>query len=154
MNRAALFSAALLLACRGSQEAFGLGCDHPKERLTAQGPHCVHGYFINESDVFFHAGDAADFNQFIAELVRKHGRHVQIMIHNGIGKARSPWDKADRDITTDWSVTTGPSVRNFGEKVNAPRVRVNVWLSDRMREDEIEFPHEAEVVSLNRRTKP
>ena len=140
-----LFALVLLLAGWGSLEAFALGSDHPKEQLAAQGPNCVHGFFINESDVFFFAGDAADFNRAAAELVRK-GTKVQIVVHRGAKKARSPWDKADRDLPTDWSVTTGPMARS--PSVTGPElVRIDVWLGGRIEEADLQYPSEAEIVS-------
>ncbi|MCY2963554.1 MAG: hypothetical protein NT069_07880 [Planctomycetota bacterium] len=148
MNRIAIFAAALLLATRGSQQAFGLGGEHPRQSLESQGASCVHGYFINESDVFYHTGDAGDFNKFAAELVKRHGRKVQIVVHAGVGQAKSPWDKTNRGTPADWSVTTGPAARRFGERLDSRLVRIDLWLHGRVKQADVKFPADAEVVSI------
>ncbi len=150
MNRIAIFAAALLLATRGSQEAFGLGGEHPRQMLESQGASCVHGYFINESDVFYHTGNADEFNKFAAELVKRHGHKVQIVVHSGAGRAKSPWDKTDRERPADWSVTTGPAARVFGERLDPRRVRIDLWLHGRVKKEEVKFPPDAEVISMDR----
>lgn len=141
------FALTLLLGSWSFQEAFALGGDHSKERLRAQGPNCVSGYFINESDVFFHAGDAADFNKFAASLAKKQGARLQIVVHQGTKKARSPWDKADRDIPVDWSMTTGPLARSLGAKGESELVRIDLWLGGKIKKEDVKYPAGAEVVS-------
>jgi hypothetical protein len=145
MRTVTSFTLALLLAGWGSQEAFALGSDHPKERLVAQGRNCVHGFFVNKSDVYFFAGDAADFNKAAAELAKK-GSKVQIIVHKGAKKARSPWDKADRDIPADWSVTTGPMARGLQVKGDAELVRIDLWLGGKVKKDDVKYPPGTEVV--------
>jgi hypothetical protein len=136
------FALTLLLAGWASQQALALGSDHPREQLAAQGRNCVHGFFVNKSDVYFFAGDAADFNTAAAELVKK-GTRVQIVVHQGAKKARSPWDKADRDIPADWSVTTGPMVRDVK---GAGLVRIDLWLGGRVKKDDVKYPPGTEIV--------
>lgn len=127
MRTVMTFALALLVTGWCAREASAMGSDHPKKRLAAQGLTCVHGYWINESDVFFYAGDAADFNKFAAELAKRQGAKLQIVIHKGTKKARSPWDKADRDIVVDWSVTTGPIARGVRVAGEADLVRMDLW---------------------------
>ena len=139
MRTVTSFTLALLVAGWVSQEAFALGSDHPKERLTAQGRNCVHGYFVNESDVYFFAGAAADFNKAAAELAKK-GTTVQIVVHKGAKKARSPWDKADRDIPADWSVTTGPMARGIRVEGEGKLLRIDLWLGGKIKKDDVRYP--------------
>ena len=148
------FALAMVLAGWGSQEAFALGGDHPKERLAAQGRNAVHGYFINESDVFFYSGDAAEFNKFVADLAKKQGTKLQVVVHKGAKKARSPWDKADRDIPVDWSVTTGPLARGPRAKGEGELVRVDLWLGGKVKKEDVKYPPGAEVVPATEFRKP
>jgi hypothetical protein len=63
--RSAVFALVLGFVDLNAPEALALAADHPKDILTAQGPNCVHGYFVNSPDMFFFAGDTAAFNQFV-----------------------------------------------------------------------------------------
>src|SRR5579872_970311 len=83
---------------------FGLGADFPKDDLVNHkfaGQTPVHGYFVNSEDVFFFAGDAKAFNQFVDAYSKLKDVKLQVVIHAGTTTARSPW--AARDIPADWS---------------------------------------------------
>ncbi|MGL4462455.1 MAG: hypothetical protein ACRC1K_09880 [Planctomycetia bacterium] len=139
------FTLALLLAGWASREAVALGSDHPKEHLVTQGLNCVHGFFVNASDVFFFAGDAADFNKATAELAKKKTK-VRVVVHKGAKRARSPWDKADRDVSVDWSVTTGPMAHGPQAKGEGELVRIDLWLGGKVKKDDVKYPPGAEVI--------
>lgn len=141
---------AIVLVAWASQEAFAMGGDHPKERVAAQGRNCVHGYFINESDVFFYAGDAAEFNKFAADQTKKQGSKLRVVVHNGAKKARSPWDKADRDILVDWSMTTGPMAWGARQKGEGEQVRIDLWLGGKVKKEDVKYPPGTEA-SVSRR---
>ena len=137
----------MLLVGWGSEEVLASGSDHPKEKLAVQGENCVHGYCVNQSDVFSFTGDAADFTKFVADLAKKRGAKLQVVLHQGTKKARSPWDKADRDIPVDWSVTTGPMARGVRIKGETELVRIDLWLGGKLKKEDIKLPPDAELVS-------
>jgi len=146
-----LLAANLFLFAISVHQAFALGADHGKEQLAAQCKNCVHGFFVNESDVFFYTGDAAEFTKFATEqaiAMMQQNMKLQIVIHQGTKKARSPWDKADRDIAVDWSITTGPMV--LGRRLNKDEtdlVRIDLWLGGHVKKDDIKFPPGIELVN-------
>ena len=148
------FALAVLLAGWGSGAAFASGSDHPKERLAAKGRNCVHGYWVNESDVFFYAGDAADFNKAAADVAKKQGVKLQVVVHEGAKQARSPWDKADRNIPADWSVTTGPTARGFRATGESDLIRIDLWLGGKVKKENVNYPPDAEVGSASEFKQP
>ena len=145
MARSALLALALGLSALTPPEAQALGRDLPKDVLASQGPNCVHGYMVNWTDTFFFAGDTAAFNKFVEGYGKRKDLKLQVVIHVGTKKARSPWDKADRDIPVDWSYyvwnTRTPDPRN-----PAPS-RVDVWLGSRIKLEDLRIPANVEVVS-------
>lgn len=125
-------------------EAFALGADHPKEELAKHGPNCVHGFFVNWIDVFYFAGDATACNAFLAKHAADKGVLVRVKLHAGTKKAASPWDKEDRNLPADWSLTTGDErgrVAGDDRKIH----RVDVWLGGKVKKDELKFPAGVEV---------
>ena len=110
-----------------------------------QGPNCVHGFMVNWEDTFFFAGDTAAFNKFVEGYGKRDDLKRRVVIHAGTKKARSPWDKADRDIPADWSYyvwnTGKPDPRH-----PAPS-QVDVWLGSRIKLEDLRIPANVEVVS-------
>ena len=110
MARFSLFALALLGWVFTASEVFALGSDHPKGPVTgnelwpeglkqlANRPDRVHGFWVNETDVFFYNGDSKAFNQFADGYGKLKGTALRVVLHAGTKKARSPWDTADRDI--------------------------------------------------------
>jgi hypothetical protein len=135
----------LVLACATLQtaEALALGSDHSKEEIAQRGPNCVHGFWVNEQDVFFYAGDAASFSKFVEEAAKQNQTVVRVILHPGAKRARSPWDKEDRDIPADWSVLTGGT----RAKDNVAETRIDVWLGGRIKLDQLRIPANVDVVS-------
>ena len=83
---------------------FGLGSDHPNgQPVTASnwpdgmaslvnGTNRIHGFFVNDSDVFFFAGTATNFSAFLEDYSKIGGtvnRH-RLILHDGVGEAKSP----------------------------------------------------------------
>ena len=126
-------------------EAHALGSDHTKEQIAAQGKTCVHGYWINSSDVYFHAGDVASLNQYLA---KQNAAKLNVVFHTGTKKARSPWDTADRPLPVDWTITTGPMVT--GNRTQADRIQVDVWLGGKFKRAEVTVPAEATVTEAGK----
>lgn len=104
-------STSLLIAAimfTAAVSAFGLGSDYPADRpvkLDKAPPGLnelindkgrVGGYFVNGDDRFFFSGDTAAFGAFL-----KHYGSVEpiaghrLTIHNGPGRAKSPWDEGE-----------------------------------------------------------
>jgi len=142
MRQCFIFTLVLCLTSWTAREAYALGGDHTREQLAAQCKTCVHGYWINQSDVFFHAGDARALNQQLAKL---NGSKLQIVLHTGTKKARSPWDKADRPIDVDWTVTTGPMASGLNSFTATGETRVDIWLGGKIRKDDLTIPEGAKV---------
>ncbi len=147
MSASAILAMLLGSLCFHPSMACAIGGDHTKQELAKHGANCVHGYFVNDTDVFFFAGEAAEFNQAAAALAKKKGVKLRIIVHAGAKKARSPWDKADRDIPVDWSVTTyGPITREV-LKQEAETIKIDVWLGGKIKKDEVKYPPGTEVIS-------
>jgi hypothetical protein len=113
----------------GSRGAFGLGADHPNDRPVSGSSdwpkglaslvnttNRVHGFFVNAEDFFFFTGDAARLSTFLSEIARLEGVvSRKLILHEGVGEARSPWDKSARG-TCGWKLSTCPkSWRDLGE---------------------------------------
>jgi hypothetical protein len=144
MSRLTVTAVALLVWGVAASQALGLGADHPKEELAKRGPNCVHGYFVNWEDVFFFAGDTAALNKFLDDYARTPNAELRVVLHPGPKKARSPWDKADRDIPVDWSLYTW----NTGGKGQKPApTRVDVWVGAKIKLDELRVPANVTVES-------
>jgi hypothetical protein len=155
---------ALALWCWGftTTAARAFGADHPKGPVAGndQWPEGlkelvnrsdrVHGYWVNETDVFFYHGDSQKFNQFIDGYRKLKNTTLRVVIHAGTKKARSPWDKADRDILVAWSLhascspLAGVGVPKAGDRFYT---RVDVWLGSPVKLEELRIPPTIEVIS-------
>jgi len=158
------FLFALALLCWGftTSEALALGSDHPQgpvagNNLWPEGlkelvnrPDRVHGYFVNETDVFFYNGDSKALNEFLDGNSKLTNTALRVVIHAGTKKARSPWDKAERNIPVAWSFHAssspldGLSVPNAGGRFYT---RVDVWLGSQVKLEELRIPANIEVIS-------
>ena len=142
MRQMLLFALVLSVANWTAREAQGLGGDHSKDQLTAQGKTCVHGYWINQSDVYFHAGDAKALNQQLAKIP---AAKLQVVYHTDTKNARSPWDKADRAIDVDWTITTGPMASSVKSFTGNGETRVDIWLGGKIGKADVVVPEGAKV---------
>jgi hypothetical protein len=161
---ARLFLFALALSCWAltAPEAFALGSDHPEGpvagneswpeglKVLANWQNRVHGYWVNETDVFFYAGESGAFNKFMEGYSKLKNTGLRVVVHAGAKKARSPWDKAERDIPVAWSLHASFSpldkvvVPNAGDRFYT---RVDVWLGSRLKLEDLRIPAAVEVVS-------
>ena len=135
-------------------EVFGLGSDHPKGPVAghdhwpqglkelANREDRVHGFWVNEVDVFFYAGDTQAFNQFLEAYAKLPNTSLTIVIHPGAKNARSPWDKQDRDLPAQWSLHTGGDSKD-GRFVT----RVDLWPGSRIRLEDVRVPANVEAAS-------
>jgi hypothetical protein len=147
MLRSIRFPLALLLTGFLATAVLALGADHPKSELEKHGPNCIHGFFVNWVDVFFFAGDGAACTKFVADLAKDKNVLVRVVLHPGSKKARSPWDKEDRDLPTDWTLTTGDEREQRVAGDDRKLVRVDVWVGSKIKLADLRLPAEAEVVS-------
>jgi hypothetical protein len=63
----------------------------------------VHGFFVNEEDIFFFSGNATNLTAFLGDYSKIQGveKH-QLILHEGTGEAKSPWEKSGRPC--DWKL--------------------------------------------------
>ena len=162
MTRLLLFALALWCWGFATSTARALGADHPKGPVDGnaqwpQGlkelvnrPDRVHGYWVNETDVFFYHGASQKFNQFIDGYRKLKSTALRVVIHAGTQKARSPWDKADREIPVAWTLHASFSpLDRFGVPKAGDRfyTRVDVWLGSPVKLEELRIPAAIEVIS-------
>jgi hypothetical protein len=154
--------------------AFALGADHPNDRpVTAStnwpagleelvnSTNRVHGFFVNQEDVFFYSGDAAALTAFLRDYARLEGVTDKCLIqHSGVGEAKSPWAKAGQPC--DWKLDACPkgwrniatlskggtnSVEALQEAAKEPGyvVEVHLWTGGRIALDQVDVPKNVEV---------
>ncbi|MCI0641739.1 MAG: hypothetical protein L0Y72_26300 [Gemmataceae bacterium] len=160
MQRTLLLVLCILLS--NSPKALALGSDHPKGPVgeasfwpkglaeLANLPQRVHGFWVNDTDVFFFAGDTAALNRFLADYAKLEKMTFQVVLHPGPKKARSPWDEQDRDIPVDWKLYCNLRGGDQFDEKNAPGVmysRVDVWLGRNISLDQLQVPANVDVVS-------
>ena len=150
---------ATLLGCAGRALALGGDLGSPSllpgedslNRLF-QRPGYVHGYFVNQEDRYFYAGDTAAFNAFLkqyAEIETVIVAH-RLTIHDGKGVAKSPWDKGEGK-PCDWMLEKGllswrgqrPPQSNPGANFV---LEVHVWTEGKVDLTAVEIPRNVEVV--------
>jgi hypothetical protein len=161
MARLSLVALALLGWALTAAEVFALGSDHPKGPVSgnelwpaglaevASHPDRVHGFWVNETDVFFYNGDSKAFNEFMDGYSKLKGAALRVVLHPGTKKARSPWDKTDRDPVA-WSLTgSSRPLNEFGAQKAGSRyyTRVDVWLGSQVKPEELRIPAHVEVLS-------
>ena len=103
------------------QAALALGADHHnKKEVTSDAwpkgmsalvnlPERIHGYFVNAADVFFFTGNQKLFNEVLLKYSEIDGvvEH-KIVIHEGRGRAKSPWQK-NEGLPCDWMIYGCPA---------------------------------------------
>lgn len=148
-----------------------MGADFSPKELEREGNFVkglrpVHGYWVNWTDTFFYRGKAADFNDFMAVYGRFQHVRLKAVLHSGTTMARSPWDKAPRDIPADWSIyiwkTGAPLLaeQNPDNKPSPPPrgdpapTQVDVWVGPRLKLSELRIPANIEVVASDKDLPP
>lgn len=162
MKRLICTAVGILSVCAVPGSLLAMGADHPKPtdgaswwpaglKELANRPDRVHGFFVNMEDVFFYAGDTAAFNDFLAAYARMDNTILQLVIHPGPKKARSPWDKEDRNIPVDWSLYAAAFSREQLEsgRVSGGKVvtKIDVYLGRGIGLDGLQIPDAVEVSS-------
>ena len=139
-----------LLTIAASMVLIPDGMDFPKDYLdrlskSNGGAIAVHGYNVNWHDVVFYRGDAKAFNKFIDAYSKQEAKHLKVILHVGTGRARSPWDKGDRDISVDWKHYDWKS--GLPDAKNPTPSSVSLWLGSKFKLDDLVIPANIEVVS-------
>jgi hypothetical protein len=143
-----------------------LGADHPRGPVgkasywpdglqeLANRADRVHGFFVNAEDVFFYAGKTKALNEFLRDYAKLKDTKLEVVLHVGRKRARSPWDKEDRDILTNWRLyaTSRDWIRHApGKKVakdEPPTItQVDIWLDDGVQLEELVVPSNVAVRS-------
>ena len=149
MRQATAFLLSLLLT---AQAAFALGSDHPKEKVSSSGwpkgmselvnsPERMHGYFVNAVDVFFFVGDQKNFNQALKDYAKIDGVvQRKIIVHEGVGRAKSPWQKDDGK-KCDWMIYGCPaSWKGQDPNVKGFILEFHIWKDGRIKIEEGALP--------------
>jgi hypothetical protein len=149
----------------GIRAAFALGSDHPKQAVSASSwpkgmsnlvnsPERIHGYFVNAEDVFFFSGDQEHFDQFLRDYAKIDGvvSH-KIVIHSGLGRAKSPWQK-DEGLKCDWMVDGCLSSWKRGDPAAKGYIlEVHIWQDGRIKLEKGRVP-EGVTVERAKSTEP
>jgi hypothetical protein len=161
----------LLAAAR---DAFSLGADHPNDQPVVglatwpkgleqmvNATNRIHGFFVNQEDVFFYSGSAAQLTKFLGEFAKLEGVvETRLLLHDGAGEAKSPWAKEGRPC--DWKLTACPkgwrnlatlsrqgtnSVEALQKAAKEPGyvVEVHFWTGGRIALDQVDVPKNIEV---------
>lgn len=108
------------ILCLISPSVLGLGADHPKMTVFSgswpvgmnqmvNSPERIHGYFVNAADMFFFVGEQKKFEKAITRFSKIKGiEKRKIIIHEGVGMAKSPWDKG-KGVPCDWMIYGCPA---------------------------------------------
>jgi len=86
----------------------------------------VHGYDINGGIYLFYAGDTSAFNEFVKRYASVSGMTHEVVLYVGPKNARSPWDKADRNIGVNWGFLV-PDVMTIVDLAPLP-THIDLWL--------------------------
>jgi hypothetical protein len=104
----------------GSWSAFALESDYPNDRPVTGSTNWpkgltrlinvtnrVHGFFVNQEDIFFFSGNAPQLTAFLRDLSQIEGAvSRRLILHDGVGEAKSPWEKVGRSC--DWKLYVCP----------------------------------------------
>ena len=134
------------------QAVFGLGADHPKDGVSSDAwpkgmaaivnsPQRIHGYFVNAEDVFFFVGDQKQFEELLMAYAKVDGLVAhKIVIHEGRGLARSPWQETG-GVACDWMVYGCPaSWKRADPAAKGYILEVHLWKEGKIKVDTLELP--------------
>jgi hypothetical protein len=145
---------AIVLVC---WKAFGLGADYSNDmpvRSTGHWPggmvelvnvtNRVHGFFVNDSDVFFFSGSASNLTLFLQDYSKIQGVVDQhrLILHEGVGEAKSPWGKTGKPC--DWKLTGRGNGWKAGVITNYI-LEVHFWTGGKIGLSEVSIPKSIEV---------
>ena len=171
----ALVTCASIIATRS---AFAVGYDYANDRPVTgstnwpkgldkliNSTNRVHGFFVNQEDIFFFSGGATELTAFLQGYSQIEGIEDRRMIlHDGIGKAKSPWNKTGRPC--DWKLYVCPkgwhNIRELSKQgTNSVEVlrkaakepgyisEVHFWTGGSIALDQVEVPKDVEIKKEN-----
>ncbi len=152
MKKVLLLSVSFLVLSGSVSLLRGLGTDHPHPVIKGDGgwadayykifnrPDRVHGFFVNSGDVFFYAGNTKAFNEFLVQCSVLEDISFKLILHVGRQKARSPWDKEDRDIAIDWRLYVDRRSVKKGEGRQPFIGEIDLWLGGSVKLAEVKVP--------------
>ena len=96
-------------------KSFGMGSDWPTSSNVnlpqwplgisnlVNSTNRVHAYWWNTEEFFFFSGSTTNFTSFLQDYSKVQGiEGHRLIVHDGIGEAKSPWDKAGQPC--DWKI--------------------------------------------------
>ena len=134
--------------------ALGMGSDHKLGDLpqhdgwpsgvyeVVNQPNRVHGYWVNSSDTLFYRGTHSDLNKMIKALTAISAANVEIVLHTGLGIAKSPWAKKPVGLA-DWSIKIGKG----GVTPKQDEITIDIWIGGGLSLAELEIPSSLTVKS-------
>ena len=105
----------------------------------------VHGFFVNEQDVFFFSGNATNLTRFLRDYSKIRGieKH-RLILRKGVGEAKSPWGKIGRPC--DWKLYGClKGWRSKDPKEKSFILEVHFWTGGRINLDHVTIPQNVEV---------
>jgi hypothetical protein len=107
----------------------------------------VHGFFVNDSDVFSFSGSATNFEAFLADYAKIEGTVHQhrLILHEGMAAASSPWDKDKSRVPCDWELHGLMNGWRNGVITNYT-LEVHFWTGGKIALDKVSIPKNIEVI--------
>lgn len=141
-----------MLLLLSPRQAFALGADHPKGEVSSEAwpkgmaaivnsAQRIHGYFVNAEDVFFFVGDQKQFEELLTAYAKVDGILVhKIVIHEGRGRAKSPW-QATGETPCDWMVFGCPaSWKRADSAAKGYILEIHLWKEGKIKVDTLKLP--------------
>jgi hypothetical protein len=108
-----------------------------------------YGYMVNSASYHFFNGDTTTLNLWLEkeslglEAVRTETTVAKVVIHTGVGDYKSPMNLDQIKRRADWSLARVPDfkVSDGGKKiVPTLDIKIHVWITDKVRLDELKIP--------------
>jgi hypothetical protein len=156
--------------------AFALGSDYPAGRPVGSSSawpkgmselgnltNRVHGFFVNAEDFFFYAGTADDLAAFLGAYSKIEGiEQHRLILHDGVGNAKSPWETARRPC--DWELSGCPeswlaghaamaqgtnavAARELAANATNYIMEVHFWTGGKIALDQVAIPKNIQVTN-------
>jgi hypothetical protein len=109
---------------------------------------------VNSEDVFFFVGDQKQFEDLLGAYARIDGvvEH-KIVIHEGRGRAKSPWQETG-EIPCDWMVYGCPASWKLADtSTKKYLLEIHIWKEGRIKVDTSRLP-EGILVEAAKDTEP
>ena len=148
-----------------SPSVLSLGSDHPMMTVFSGGwpvgmnemvnsPERIHGYFVNAADIFFFAGEQKKFEKALTRFSKIKGiEKLKIIIHEGVGMAKSPWDKG-KGLPCDWMIYGCPaSWQSLDPDAKGYIMEFHVWKGGKIKVNKETLPKGLIVEEAKKKAK-